>query len=281
MTNLKLFADSTCDLSLDECRAMDIDMIPISISFKDKTYLDKIDISSKELLEIIKTTGELAQTASPSPLTFYNAFAPYVEKDIPVLCLCLSPSLSSTYANAVIASKNFPEGAVTVIDSQSVCGLIGTMLRICHQLKEQDASVADIISEVKYLSNNYRLYFTLDKLDNLYKSGRLGSTAYIAGSLLGIKPILEMTKDGLKVVKKTRGHAKATDEMIALAKVHKGNIKYPITVASLGSATQHLDGLKKGLTEATGVEVAYECEVGCSLAGHTGDGVYGFGIFLK
>ncbi|MBQ6868532.1 MAG: DegV family protein [Clostridia bacterium] len=282
MTELKLFTDSTSDLTHEECREMGIGMIPLSINFNDKSYLDKVNITSEKLLEIMSSTGEIAQSASPSPVAFCEAFATYVEKNITVLCICLASSLSSTYSNAVIASQNFPEGAVTVIDSNTVAGLLGALVRACYVMQKNDEPVEKIIEEARYLADHQRLYFTVESLTQLHKNGRLSSASYVAGSLLGIKPIIEMTKEGLKVKTKVRGNAKAINEMINLVKADKDRIRYNIlNVASVGSTRQHLDSLRKSLNEATGINEFYEYEIGCTLVCHTGNNAYGFGYFVN
>ena len=282
MTELKLFTDSTSDLTHEECREMGVDMIPLSINFSDKSYLDKVNITSEKLLEIINSTGELAQTASPSPVAFCEAFAPYVEKGIPVLCICLASSPSSTCSNAAIAAQNFPEGAVTVIDSNTVAGLLGALVRACYEMQKADEPIEKIIEEARFLADHQRLYFTVDSLTYLHKNGRVNSASYVAGSLLGIKPIIEMTKEGLVVKSKVRGNAKAISEMISYAKADKDKIRYGIlNVASIGSTRQQLDSLRKSLEDATGITKFYEYEVGCTLVGHTGNGVYGLGYFVN
>lgn len=282
MTELKLFTDSTSDLTHEECREMGIEMIPLSINFSDKSYLDKINITSEKLLEIIDSTGDLARSASPSPVAFAEAFAPYVEKNIPVLCICLASSLSSTYSNAVIAAQSFPDGAVTVIDSNTVAGLLGALVRACYVMQQNDEPVEKIIEEAQYLADHQRLYFTVDSLNYLHKNGRLSSASYVAGSLLGIKPIIEMTKEGLKVKTKVRGNSKAIAEMINLVKQDKDRIRYNIlNVASVGSTRQQLDTLRNNLNDATGITEFYEYEIGCTLVCHTGNGAFGFGYFVN
>ena len=91
-----------------------------------------------------------------------------------------------------------------------------------------------------------------------------------------------MTKEGLVVKSKVRGNAKAISEMISYAKADKDKIRYGIlNVASIGSTRQQLDSLRKSLEDATGITKFYEYEVGCTLVGHTGNGVYGLGYFVN
>ena len=90
-----------------------------------------------------------------------------------------------------------------------------------------------------------------------------------------------MGHDGLSVAKKVRGNTKAIESMIATASSHKGKFyQNTIHIASMGSTKEELTSLKKALTDATGVHTFYEYPVGCTLASHTGNGVYGLGYFL-
>lgn len=282
MTNLKLFSDSTCDLSKEELEQMDIGIIPLIINFKEKSYRDMTEINSQKLFELVEETDEIPSTSAPSPSVFAEAFSEYTEKGIPVLSINLASCFSSTYSNAHMGGQSCKGAPVTVIDSNMTCGLLGGILRICHEMKLNDRPCEEIIAKARELTENYRLYFTINDLTFLKKGGRIDSFTHFAGSLLGIKPIIEMTKEGLKIVKKARGNPKAIESLIEFAKSDKDRIwGNTLHVACVGSTREQLEELRSALRKATGIDKIYEYTVGCTLACHSGDGVFGLGYFTK
>ena len=70
MEGIKIFSDSTCDLPIEEVNRMNIGIIPLTINFGEEVYKEGIDITTKEILDKVKKTGELPKTSSPSPAEF-------------------------------------------------------------------------------------------------------------------------------------------------------------------------------------------------------------------
>ena len=263
MEGIKIFSDSTCDLPIEEVNRMNIGIIPLTINFGEEVYKEGIDITTKEILDKVKKTGELPKTASPSPAEFYSAFEPYVEKGDTIIYIGLSSKLSSTVANAMIAKNMFDNNEnIHIIDSLNLCGAIGGLVRNTYNLLEEGNSVEDTIAEIEKVLHHYKLFFTMDKLDYLYKGGRCSGMQFILGSTFGVKPIIEM--------------------MIEEAERDKDRIyNDEIHVAAITGSEKELEGIKEQLTKRTGITKFYEYSVGCTIASHCGDGTVGFGYFLK
>lgn len=283
MNGIKIFSDSTCDLPIEEVNRMDIGIIPLTINFGEEVYKEGIDITTKEILDKVKKTGELPKTASPSPAEFYAAFEPYVEKGDTIIYIGLSSKLSSTVANAMIAKNMFDNNEnIHIIDSLNLCGAIGGLVRNTYNFLEEGKSVEDTIAEIEEVLHHYKLFFTMDKLDYLYKGGRCSGMQFILGSTFGVKPIIEMTTEGLDVWKKTRGKKKAIEMMLEEAERDKDRIyNDEIHIAAITGSEKELEGIKEQLTKRTGITKFHEYSVGCTIASHCGDGTVGFGYFLK
>ncbi|WP_066505802.1 DegV family protein [Abyssisolibacter fermentans] len=281
MTNLKIFSDSTCDLSQSDIEQMDIGIIPLTVTFDNTSYKDKAEINTKELLTTVNNTGILPTTASPSPNNFYESFLPYINNNIPVLYIGLCSKLSSTIANAHIAASMLPQGSVYIVDSLNLCGGLGALVRIAYRLKKQNMHINDIVSYLNKIAPNYKLFFIMNKLDYLYKGGRCSGLEYTVGSLLGIKPIIQMSPNGLQVFKKVRGKKKAVKYMVSeLLKDINRILFSEIHIASIYGSNKQREELKQTLKEASKVEIFHEYDIGCTIASHCGDGTFGFGYFI-
>lgn len=283
MEGIKIFSDSTCDLSIEEVNRMDIGIIPLTINFEEKLYKEGLDINTGEVLAKVKELGVLPKTSAPSPAEFYEAFKSYVEKGESIIYIGLSSKISSTVSNAMIAKNMFDNNEkIYVIDSLNLCGGIGGLVRIAYNFLEEGCPIEQTVKNVEEILHKYKLFFTMDKLDYLYKGGRCSGMQFVLGSTFGVKPIIEMTTDGLDVWKKTRGKKKAIELMLEEAERDKDKIyNDEIHIAAITGSEKELENIKEELTKRTGITKFYEYSVGCTIASHCGEGTVGFGYFLK
>ena len=282
MKNIKIFADSTCDLSSEEAKKLDIGIVPLKVSFDFETFKDGVDISSEQLFQLVDKYNRLPLTSSPSPADFYNSFKPYVSKGQEIIYIGLSSKISSTIQNAKLAADFLPENSVYIVDSLNLCGATGALVKYTYEFLEKGLDVDEVIKKLKILIPNYRLFFTVETLDYLHRGGRCSSVEKIFGSMLNIKPIIEMSPEGLGVWKKTRGKRKAFDMMIKQLNKDKDDIyKQEIQIASAPGNELELEKLKDIITKKTGINKFNEYETGCVISSHCGRGTIGFGYFLN
>jgi len=279
--DIKIFADSTCDLSLQEIKELDIGIVPLTVSFYNKTYKDGLDINSKKLFQLVDKHKSLPLTSSPSPIDFYDSFKPYVDRGQKIIYIGLSSKISSTVQNAKLAANYFPRHSVYVVDSLNLCGAAGALVKYTGEFIEKGLTIEKVLENLGKLIPNYRLFFTIETLDYLHKGGRCTSVEKIFGSMLNIKPIIEMSPNGLGVWKKTRGKKKAFNEMIKKLNEDKNNIyKEEIHIASSLGNEKEMKFLESIIEEKTGISKFNEYQTGCVISSHCGKGTIGFGYFL-
>ena len=255
MDNIKLFADSTCDLPIDKVNEMDVGIVPLLVTFNNKTYKDGIDIKPDEMFNLVEKYNSLPKTSSPSPLDFYKSFEPFVNKGKDIIYIGLSSKLSSTIQNAQLAANKFPKGAVRIIDSLNLCGAIGGLVTYAHDFIKKGLPIDKIVSIIEKLVPNYKLFFSIETLDYIHMGGRCNSVEKIFGSMLNIKPIINMSVDGLKVWKKTRGKTKAIDLMINEVVKDKDRIyKDELHIACASGNEKEMEQVKKEIETKTGIK---------------------------
>lgn len=282
MSNIKLFADSTCDLPLSEIHHMDIDIIPLVVTFGDNAYKEGTEITTKDLFRLVKEKNMLPKTSAPSPLDFYNAFKPYIDLDKTIIYISLSSKVSTTLQNAQLAAKRFKKGSVKIIDSLNLCVGTGALVRQAYSLIKSGMELDEIIDNIQKIVPNYKLFFTVETLDYLHMGGRCSSTEAIFGNMLNIKPIISMSVDGLTVWKKTRGKKKAISLMIEEALKDKDIIfNQEIHIGCTVGREKERDIIKNQLNRITGITKFQEYIIGCVISSHCGEGTVGFGYFLN
>ena len=216
--SIKLFSDSSADISPKMANAMDITIIPLYISFDGKKYYrENIDLSPEKFYTLLCQPEAAPKTSCPPLAEFISAFEKELKKGNDVVCVCISAKLSSSYQTAVNAAEILSDSydnRVLVIDSIGATGSQALLVLEIYKMIEDGLSLEDIgriSEELKYTSG---VYFTLDDLSFLQKGGRIGKASALLGTILNIKPILKVEDGEVVPVGRIRGRKKAVEEVL-------------------------------------------------------------------
>lgn len=191
---VRIVTDSACDLAQAQVDEHGIEIVPLSIRFGDEEYVDRTELSVDEFYAKMADTGILPETAAPSPGAFEQAFRKLGEGGDEVVCINLSAALSATMQSAAAAAKSLEgEIPVTVVDSRALTIGLGNLVIAAAEASERGAGVEEIVTLVNDLSDRTRMWGLLNTLDNLLKGGRIGKAQQLMGSVLSIKPVLDMS----------------------------------------------------------------------------------------
>lgn len=216
--SIKLFSDSSADISLKMAEDMDITIIPLYISFDgEKYYRENIDLTPEEFYNMLCQPDAAPKTSCPPLAEFISAFEKELKKGNDVVCVCISAKLSSSYQIAMNAAEILSdsyENKVVVIDSIGATGSQALLVLEIARMIEDGLSLEEIkkiADEIKYTSG---VYFTLDDLSFLQKGGRIGKASALLGTILNIKPILKVEDGEVVPIGKIRGRKKAVEEVL-------------------------------------------------------------------
>jgi DegV family protein with EDD domain len=193
---VSVVTDSACDLSEEVIRAHGIHVAPMSLVEGDRTYLDGIDITAEDFHERLRGQGVLPTTSQPSPQAFLDAFARAFEEGEVVVGVMVGSTLSGTLRSAEAAAARMQQGGVHLIDSLGASLLEGLLVLKAVELAELGKSPEEIVAEVRRIRAQSGLLFTVDTLDRLLASGRVGRGQALVGRVLDLKPILGLRADG-------------------------------------------------------------------------------------
>ena len=212
---VSVVTDSACDLSEEVIRAHGIHVAPMSLVDGDRTYRDGIDISAEEFHERLRAQGALPTTSQPSPQTFLDAFARALEEGEAVVGVMVGSTLSGTLRSAEAAASRSGQGHVYLVDSLGASLLEGLLVLKAVELAELGWAPEDIVREVRRVRAQSGLLFTVETLDRLLASGRVGRGQAIVGRFLDLKPILGLKPDGSVVAfGKARGSRRARSVLL-------------------------------------------------------------------
>lgn len=203
--NVKIIADSTCDLTPELIASHAIDIIPLHVVLGEKTYADGVDITSEEVIAWSNAHKATPKTAAPNAQVFVKAFQPYVEAGQPVLCLTIGSGFSATHQSALLAADAFPDAEIVVFDTQNLSSGGGHLVLIAAEMAQAGQSLAEITARLEELRPKVRASFFVDTMTFLYRGGRCSAIAAVSATALKIKPQIMVTDGQMVVGRKFRG----------------------------------------------------------------------------
>ena len=211
MSPIGIVTDSASDLPPAMASEHGIEIVPLTVRFGEEELLDRRDLSPKEFWARVAESPVLPETAAPSPGAFEETYRRMAAAGSDaIVCITLSSALSATYQAAQLAAQAVSADLrVRVVDSRAVTMAEGMLAVKACALAEDGSSVDDVAAAVEQLVPTIRTYAALDTLENLKKGGRIGSAEAFLGSLLSIKPIIEVADGKVEPESKQRTRSKS------------------------------------------------------------------------
>lgn len=267
MEKIKIITDSTLDLPAGLIKENGIEVLPLLINFGEKSYLDGVEINTKEMLDRIEKDNILPTTAQVTPNRFEETFKKYLDEGYKIVTLVLSSEMSGTYQSACIAKNMLETDDIVVIDSRNVTSGLGVLVLKACEFRDNGDSIFEIEEKIKNIIPKVKSSLSFESLENLVRGGRLSKTVGTIGSVLGLRLILEV-KDGQMAVKdKVRGSKKALKKVIS--DFENGNVDFNSPIVLLEILNEEIySGLKKYFEENN---INYvDAKVGCTVGIHSG-----------
>ena len=278
MEKIKIITDSTLDLPAELIREKDIEVLPLLINFGEESYLDGIEITTKEMIDKIDTTGVLPTTAQVTPNRFEESFKKYLDEGYKIVALTLSSDMSGTYQSACIAKDMLESDDIIVIDSRNVTSGLGLLVLKACELRDKGLGIKEIEEGILKAIPKVKCSLNFESLENLVRGGRLSKTAGTIGSVLGLRLILEIKDGKMSVKDKVRGSKKALKKLVSDFESADVDFDSPIVLLELLNEDVY-QGLKIYFQEKN---INYiDAKVGCTVGIHSGIKPCGIFFFEK
>jgi DegV family protein with EDD domain len=273
MANIQVVTDSACDLTPSTAEAHNVRVVPLAIRFGSEELVDREELSTKEFWDRVITGPDMPETAAPSPGAFRQAYLDAAEAGADgVVCITLSSGLSATYQAASTAAVDLPVAMpVRVIDSLTVTMGEGLLALAASDMAGDGRSLDDIASEVEALRDRTHVYGVLGDLDFLKKGGRIGGASHLVGSLLSIKPVIEVRGGVVEVESKQRTRSRALQYLAGKA-LDSGPLE---RLAVANGVARDIDELLTLLEKARPAHDMVLSDLGPVIGAHAGPGTVG------
>ena len=188
--------DSSADLSDSVLDRHGISLVPLQVVFGDTTFRDRVELKPEEFYRRLRDARDLPTTSQPAPGEFVRVFRDARAEAEEIVGVLLSAGLSGTYASAQVAVRVAGISGVHLVDSRSASLGVGMLALRAAELAEEGWAGARIAAELERVRSRTGMLLTVDRYDNLLRSGRVSrGKAWIAG-MLDVKPILSLDGEG-------------------------------------------------------------------------------------
>lgn len=276
---IAILVDSCVDVPSPIVKENNMYVIPLRILYKDREYIDGVDITAEEVYSGLAT--EIPSTSLPSGNDINDIFTQIKQDGYEkVLAFCLSSGLSGTYNAIRLQAESFEGLEIVVVDTKNIAIGAGlNAIQAAEYLKEG----MDWDTLVKTSLNNIgdsKIFFSVATLEYLQKGGRIGLVSSIIGSSINLKPIISCNEDGIYyTVAKVLGRKRSIRKMIDLAlDFAKDADNYNVSVVH-GGAEDEANEIKEMIMPLLpNCKLLTEGQISPVLGVHTGPGTVGIAI---
>lgn len=291
-----IISDGSCDLSEELVQEKNITVVPFYVSFDDEHYLkENVEIGIRDFYQqMVDRKGVYPKSSMPSVQDYTDVFLPYVREGIPVICICITTKFSGSMQSALNARsallEEYPDAGITVIDSCVDTVLQGLYVLEAAAMRDRGMSYEETIARLEEIRSTGRIFFTVGNMEYLQHGGRIGKVAAVAGSVLGIRPVITLKEGEIFPSGIGRGRKSTTEKAIELlaaylAAAGKGIENFSITIGfgydyeeALAFRDHTLEVLRKKGYDIREIPVR---QIGATISVHTGPYPLGFGIIEK
>ncbi len=277
--NIKVTADSTCDLSPELLERYDITLSPLSVIKDGKAYLDGKEITPEIIFRHVDAGGALCSTSAVNVESYRTLFGELSAQYDAVIHITIGSLFSACYQNASIAAAAFKN--VYVVDSMNLSTGQGHLVIEAAQLAAQGLSAVEICSHLNAMRSRVQASFIMDRLEYMQKGGRCSSVMALGGKLLKIKPCIAVQDGKMGMVEKYRGNFdKCIEKYVKDQLKDRKDLRLDrIFITHSPVPDGSVDVAREAIRKYAEFTEIFETDAGCTVSCHCGPGTLGI-LFL-
>lgn len=220
---IALITDSVAYLSKQEQEKMNVFVLPLSVEYEGKVYVEGEDLTGESFYDLIRGGQTLPKSSQPTIGRTMELFETLAKDYDAAIAIHLSSEISGTFQTTFSQKDSVDGFTVYPVDSRRAVGAQVLLLRLAHQLIAEGKTPEEIVSALEENIKTHQVYFLVDDLTNLQKGGRLSAISEFVGKMLSIKPLLSI--DGkIEAVEKIRTFKKGVSRIMELVAEHKASL---------------------------------------------------------
>lgn len=291
-----IISDGSCDLPQELVEEKNITVVPFYVSFDDEHYYkENVEIGIRDFYQqMVDKKGVYPKSSMPSTQDYIDVFTPYAEQGMPVICICITTKFSGSMQSAVNARsavlEDHPDAGIIVIDSSVDTVLQGLFVLEAVALRDSGMGCEEAAARLEEIKGSGRIFFTVGDMEYLKHGGRIGKVAAVAGSVLGIRPVITLKEGEIFPSGIGRGRRRTTDKALELLVEYlkesgKDIDRFSITIGFGYDYEEAVDFRVHALESLQAKGFAIKdipiYQIGATISVHTGPYPLGFGIIEK
>ncbi len=291
-----IISDGSCDLPVKLAEEKNITVVPFYVSFDEGHYLkENVEIGVRDFYQqMVDRKGVYPKSSLPSAQDFVDAFLPFAEAGTPMICICItakfSGSVQSATSAAALVREQYPKAEITVIDSTVDTVLQGLYVLEAVKLRDSGWGYQETVARLEEIKSTGRIFFTVGDMEYLQHGGRIGKVAAVAGSVLGIRPVITLKQGEIFPSGIGRGRKRTTEKALDLllnylkesgkdAGFFSITVGYGYDIEEGRSFRNHALAVLR--SSGYDIEEIPIYQIGATIGVHTGPYPLGFGVIEK
>ncbi|MCR5705631.1 MAG: DegV family protein [Acholeplasmatales bacterium] len=273
---IRLIVDSGASIKPEEKEEYKIDhIIPIRVMLGDDDYLDGVNLDNDVFYDRIINDKIMPKTSLPPLVDVEDVVTEYTNAGDDVIIITMASGISGTYNALRLTFEDNPK--VHVVDSITAVGGIRILVNEVNKVRDT-MSVEDIVKMLNELKERVVIYAIPETLTYLHRGGRLSKVEYLLGSVIGIKPIIGIAENKVRMLGKGIGLVR-TMKKISEDVMKDFDPAYPV-VAEYTYRDDNLEKLIKKTDESFTNNIIAHDNLSYAIAAHWGPNAFGF-VYIK
>lgn len=216
MKKVAVITDSTAYLPPEIVKELDLTVVPLTVHWDGENYRDGVDIQAEEFYERLAHSDSIPTTSQTTVGEYLKTFQSLLDQGYAVLALPISSGISGSVESAFQAQQELEGQPVAVMDTKLVSMALGFMVMTVARAAQEGASLEECVALAHEVYPKIGVYFTVDTLKYLNKGGRINTAKRLLGSMLNIKPLMEIRDGKIELVESVISRKKAINRMLDL-----------------------------------------------------------------
>lgn len=291
-----IISDGSCDLPPELTKEKNITVVPFYVSFDEEHYQKEIvEIGIREFYqEMVDNSKVYPKSSMPSVQDYMDAFLPFVKEGTPIICICITTKFSGSMQSALNAKEmlleEYPKAEITVIDATVNTVLQGQYVLEAVRLRDRGAGYKETVARLEEIKSTGRIFFTVGDMEYLKHGGRIGKVAGVAGSVLGIRPVITLKQGEIFPSGIGRSRRKTLDKtidlLLAYLKEENADIDHYSLAVGYGYDYEEAAAFRDHVVEVLNengylVDTIPIYQIGATIGVHTGPYPLGLGVIEK
>lgn len=280
MGKIAIVTDSCACVPKRLVKEYDIHIVPIFLTFDEKTFRDRVDITATEIYRRLQQDGHLPTTSAPSVGDFLRLYARLSEEAEAIVSIHIPAELSATYSAAETAGRLIDRARIEIVDSRTAGMGQGFVVLEAARAAAVGADLDGVMRRVEEIIPRVNLLVAIDTLKYLHRSGRVPAIAALMGSLLRIKPIVYLKDGKTGLIDRPRTLSKAMSRMVELMEERVGGRTVHAAVVH-ANAPRRAEKLREEIASRFRCAELYVTEFTPVMGVHAGPGLVGLTFWAE